>query len=67
MTHWWCALKRFYPLIKQIVRTTIYVPVSILLALNQADMSHNMLRGMDLLTRLRDTLLPEKEAKKKSS
>lgn len=29
-------------------------------------MSHNMLSGMDLLTRLRGTLLPEKEAKSSS-
>ena len=29
-------------------------------------MSHNMLSGMDLLTRLRGTLLPEKEAKSMS-
>ena len=44
-----------------------YVPVLIFLPpLHQVHMSHNMLSGMDFLTRLRGTLLPEKEAKKLS-
>lgn len=49
---------------KQIVRMTIYVPALVFLpALHQVHMSHNMLSGVDLLTRLQGTLLPEKEAK----
>ena len=44
-----------------------YVPALIFLpALHQVHMFHNMLSGMDLLTRLRGTLLPEKEAKSSS-
>ena len=44
-----------------------YVPALIFLpAVHQVHMSHNMLSGMDLLTRLRGTLLPKKKAKSSS-
>ena len=49
---------------KQIVRMTIHVPALVFLpALHQVHMSHNMLSGVDLLTRLQGTLLPEKRSK----